>query len=96
MLLSSAPGKKAGALAASLAAQTVAIGTLLLIPLLYTDRLPFAQLQLPIFLPALPRPEVSKTQPAPRRHGAGDHPQLWRALAHLAAGTRVAATGHRA
>jgi len=44
MLLPSASGKKAGALAASLAAQTLAVGTLLLIPLLYTDRLHFAQL----------------------------------------------------
>jgi len=56
MLLSSAPGKKAGALAVSLSAQTLAIGTLLLIPLLYTDQLPFAQLQIPTFLPPPPAP----------------------------------------
>ena len=54
MLLSSAPGKKAGALAVSLSAQTLGIGTLLLIPLLCTDQLPFVQLQIPTFLPAPP------------------------------------------
>jgi protein TonB len=62
MLLPSAPGKKAGALAASLAAQTLAVGTLLLIPLLYTDRLPFAQLQLPTFLPPAPPPAPVKPE----------------------------------
>jgi periplasmic protein TonB len=67
MLLPSAPGKKAGALAASLAAQTFAVGTLLLIPLLYTDRLPFAQLELPTFLPPTPAPEPVKPQEAPHR-----------------------------
>jgi protein TonB len=67
MLLPSPPGKKAGALAASLAAQTFAVGTLLLIPLLYTDRLPFAQLQLPTFLPPTPAPEPVKPQAAPHR-----------------------------
>ncbi len=58
MLLSSAPGKKAGALAVSLSAQTLVVGTLLLIPLLYTDHLPFAQLQMPTFLPAAPPPPI--------------------------------------
>ena len=67
MLLSSAPGKKAGALAASLAAQTLAVGTLLLIPLLYTDRLPFTQIQLPTFLPSPPPPEPVKPEPTQRR-----------------------------
>ena len=75
MLLSPAPRKKAGALAASLAAQTFAVGTLLLIPLLYTDRLPFAQLQLPTFLPPTPAPEPVK--PEPTRH---TRPRIWRPL----------------
>ncbi len=66
MLLSSAPGKKAGALAVSLGAQTLVVGTLLLIPLLYTDQLPFVQLQIPTFLPAAPRAPIP--EPAPRRH----------------------------
>ena len=66
MLLSAAPGKKAGALAVSLSVQTLAVGTLLLVPLLYTDELPFAQLQIPTFLPAAPRPPAPEA--APRRH----------------------------
>jgi periplasmic protein TonB len=65
MLLSSAPGKKAGALAVSLSLQTLAVGTLLLIPLLYTDQLPFVQLQIPTFLPAAPPAPIPEA--APRR-----------------------------
>src|SRR5258708_1776020 len=64
MLLDFAPAKKAGALAVSLTVQTLAVGTLLLIPLLYTDQLPFAQLQLPTFLPMAPPPDRRKPQPA--------------------------------
>jgi periplasmic protein TonB len=78
MLLPSTPGKKAGALAASLAAQTLAVGTLLLIPLLYTDRLPFAQLQLPTFLPPTPAPEPVKPQAAAHLRKA---PRIWNPLA---------------
>ncbi len=78
MLLPSAPGKKAGALAASLAAQTFAVGTLLLIPLLYTDRLPFAQLQLPTFLPPTPAPEPVKPQVIPHLRKV---PRIWNPLA---------------
>jgi protein TonB len=78
MLLHSAPGKKAGALAASLAAQTFAVGTLLLIPLLYTDRLPFAQLQLPTFLPPTPAPEPVKPQVMPRMRRV---PRIWNPFA---------------
>jgi protein TonB len=72
ILLPSAPGKKAGALVASLGAQTLAVGTLLLIPLLYTDRLPFAQLQLPTFLPPTPAPEPVKPQAAPHTRVAAN------------------------
>jgi periplasmic protein TonB len=78
MLLPSAPGKKAGALAASLAAQTFAVGTLLLIPLLYTDRLPFAQLQLPTFLPPTPPPAPVKPQVAPHLRKV---PRMWNPFA---------------
>jgi len=77
MLLPSAPGKKAGALAASLAAQSLAVGTLLLIPLLYTDRLPFVQLQLPTFLPPTPPPEPVKPQATPHRRTV---PRIWNPL----------------
>jgi protein TonB len=78
MLLPSAPGKKAGALAVSLAAQSFAVGTLLLIPLLYTDRLPFAELQLPTFLPPTPAPEPVRREPAPHRRKM---PRVWNLLA---------------
>jgi protein TonB len=67
MLLPSPPGKKAGALAVSLAVQTLIVGTLLVIPLLYTDRLPFVQFQLPTFLPPAPAPPPPKTEPIPHR-----------------------------
>jgi protein TonB len=64
ILLPSAPRKKAEALAVSLGMQILAIGALLLIPLLYTDRLPFAPLQLPTFLPPPPPPrELPKPDP---------------------------------
>src|ERR1700733_8353193 len=66
MLLSSTPGKKAGALAVSLSAQTLAVGTLLLIPLLYTDQLPFVPLQIPTFLPTAPPSPIP--EPALRKH----------------------------
>ena len=64
MLLDSPPGKKAGALAVSVTIQTLAAGTFMLLPLIYTDHLPFAQLQLPMFLPlAPPPPEVPQAEP---------------------------------
>ena len=72
MLLRSASGKRAGALAISLAAQTCVVGTLLLIPLLYTDRLPFALLQLPTFLPPTPAPEAVKPETVPHRRVAAN------------------------
>jgi protein TonB len=77
MLLPSAPGKKAGALAASLAAQTLAVGTLLLIPLLYTDRLPFGRLELPTFLPPAPAPEPVRPEPARRARSVA---RVWRPI----------------
>lgn len=78
MLLPSAHNKKAGALAASLAVQTFAVGTLLLIPLLYTDHLPFAKFQLPTFLPPNPVPEPLKQQAAPRIRKVA---RIWNPLA---------------
>ena len=68
MLLDPAPGKRAGALAASLTVQTLAAGTLLLIPLLYTAHLPFTQLQLPTFLRLVPAPP-EPLKPAPGKPG---------------------------
>jgi periplasmic protein TonB len=64
MLVDFTPGKKAGALAISLTVQTIAAGTLLLIPLIYTERLPFVPLMLPVFLsPPPPSPDLPKAQP---------------------------------
>ena len=77
MLLPSAPGKKAGALAASLAAQTLVVATLLVIPLVYTDRLPFVQFQLPTFLPPTPAPEPLKPQEVVHRSRV---PRRWNPL----------------
>jgi protein TonB len=77
MLLPSAPRKKAEALAVSLGAQILAIGVLLLIPLLYTDRLPFAPVQLPTFLPPPPPRELPK--PEPRLH-TQTVPRMWHPL----------------
>lgn len=77
-LLPSAPGKKAGVLAVSLAAQTLVIGTLLVIPLLYTDRLPLVQFQLPTFLPPTPPPEPVKSQAMPHLRKV---PRVWNPLA---------------
>ena len=62
MLLDDAPSKKAGAVAVSLTVQTVFVGTLVLIPLMYNERLPFLQptpptyLQITAPLPPAPAP----------------------------------------
>jgi periplasmic protein TonB len=67
MLVDFTPGKKAGALAISLTVQTIAAGTLLLIPLIYTERLPFIPLMLPVFLsPPPPSPDLPKAEPIRR------------------------------
>ena len=50
ILLDSAAGKKAGALAASFTLQTLGAAILLLLPLMYTQRLPFVQPWLPLVL----------------------------------------------
>jgi protein TonB len=59
MLLDHTAGNKTGALAASLTAQTLAIGVLILIPLIYNDRLPSVR---PI---SLALPPLSSPDPAP-------------------------------
>jgi len=60
LLLDHAAGKKTGALAASLTVQTLAVGVMIAIPLLYSDRLPavprFISLSLPAPPPPLPQP----------------------------------------
>jgi periplasmic protein TonB len=77
MLLPSAPRKKAEALAVSLGMQVLAVGALLLIPLFYTDRLPFAPLQLPTFLPPRPPRELPKPDPLLRTQTV---PRMWHQL----------------
>ncbi len=60
LLLDHAPGKKTGALAASLTVQTLAVGVMIAIPLIYSDRLPeIPRFPAPTFLappPPLPPP----------------------------------------
>jgi protein TonB len=56
ILIHQAHAKKTGAVAVSLTAQMVLVGTLLLIPLVYPERLPFVQPTLPMFLQLTPPP----------------------------------------
>lgn len=72
LILDSRHGAKAGALAFSLTTQTAVAGVLLLIPLLYTERLPLVQLTLPTFLPPPPpHPPVRQDVPVVRRRSPG-------------------------
>jgi len=61
MLLDSAAGNKAGPLAVSLTVQTLGLGVLLLLPLIYSERLPFVHPSLPLVM----RP-VAEAQPLER------------------------------
>jgi protein TonB len=56
LLLDHAAGKKTGAMAASLTAQTLLVGVLIAIPLIYSDRLPDVRLFTPLSLPLSPPP----------------------------------------
>jgi len=56
LLLDHAAGKKTGAMAASLTAQTLLVGVLTAIPLIYSDRLPDVRLFTPLSLPLSPPP----------------------------------------
>lgn len=57
--------KNAGALGLSLTLQAVGIGTMLLLPLLYTNRLQFTPLTLPTFTPLTPAPLPESTNTRP-------------------------------
>ena len=61
LLLDHAAGKKTGALAASLTVQTLLVGVLIAIPLIYSDRLPAVIISIPLSLPVPPPP------PAPQQ-----------------------------
>ena len=56
LLLDHAAGKKTGALAVSLTAQTMLVGVLIALPLIYSDRLPDMRLFIPLSLPLPPPP----------------------------------------
>jgi protein TonB len=82
-LLDSAAGKKAGALAASLTLQTLGLGTLLLIPLVYTDRLNFVPLYLPVVLRPIPDPPAPERPTHPQRPEARVAPPSFQAPARI-------------
>jgi protein TonB len=83
MLLDSAAGKKAGALAASFTLQTLGVGTLLLIPLVYTDRLTFVPLYLPVVLRPISDPLSPERPTHPQRHEARVAPPPFQAPARI-------------
>lgn len=60
-------GRRSGALAVSVTAQSIAVGILILIPLLYNERLPLVPPLIPLILPvsAPPLPEPVETSSAP-------------------------------
>ena len=59
LLLDHAAGKKTGALAASLTVQTLAVGVMIAIPLIFTDRLPIVPRFIPLdFMPPPPPPPL--------------------------------------
>ena len=64
ILLDHATGRKTGALAASIAAQTLAAGLLIFIPLLYNNRLPGVRAWTPLMLPLPVLPPAPEVAPA--------------------------------
>jgi len=68
LLLDHAAGKKTGALAASLTIQTLAVGVMIAIPLIFSDRLPYVPRYISLSLPAPPPP------PQPERTAASSSP----------------------
>jgi protein TonB len=71
ILLEGPAGKKTGVFFASLSAQISAVGVLLLIPLVYTERLPMAHITLPVPMtfsqPPQPPPQTVSSQPVSAR-----------------------------
>src|SRR5271168_4813750 len=57
-LLDPSAGKKTGALAASLTVQTLLVGILIALPLIYSDRLPDVRQYIPLSLPSPPPPPL--------------------------------------
>ena len=70
LLLDHAAGKKTGALAASLTVQTLAVGVMIAIPLMFSDRLPNVPRYISLSFPAPPPPPP----PLPERTAATSPP----------------------
>jgi protein TonB len=84
LLLDHAAGKKTGALAASLTAQTLAVGVLIAIPLIFSDRLPnvhFTPLSLPAPLTPLP-PEPIQTAASSSSRASSGSAKVFRIPTH--------------
>lgn len=91
-------GKKTRALASSLSAQTLGIGVLILLPLIYNDRMPNARAWMSLALPSLllrraPEPvEPAATSQSSRASLSRTRP-IFQAPARIAALAQVADTG---
>jgi len=85
LLLDPSASKKTGALAASLTAQTLLVGALIAIPLIYSDHLPDVHLFIPLSLPLPPPP----LPPQPAQAAATSSPRNSYASARVYAPTRV-------
>jgi periplasmic protein TonB len=66
MLIETGAGRRTGAVAASFAMQTIAVAVLVLIPLLWGDRLGLARPWLPVAMPVLRPPEPEPVKPTPQ------------------------------
>jgi protein TonB len=83
MLLDSAAGKKAGALAASFTMQTLGAVILLLLPLMYTERLRFVQPWLPLVLRPVAEAPPMERPVRPERAVERSTPRVFHAPARV-------------
>jgi protein TonB len=83
MLLDSAPGRKAGALAASFTMQTLGAVILLLLPWMYTERLPFEQPWLPLVLRPVAEAPPMERPVRPERAVERSTPRVFQAPARV-------------
>jgi protein TonB len=81
MLLPNTAGKRTGALAASITMQTAVVGVILLVPLIYNDRLPFIAHAIPVNLPVRTPPPA----PEPSQHpvASSQAPSMVTATSHV-------------
>lgn len=83
MLLDTGTGKRSGAVAASLAIQSIAVGVLVMIPLIWGDKLGIARPWLPITMPILrplEQPEPVKAAHAPATPSNLTIPRVFHAI----------------